>query len=165
MIGGLFISTWGGLKARRVYAVLGGAVLMGLAGMAYGFSRWLYVSAGCLAFSSFMLPVVNAHSQTIWQTQTPRELHGRVFSVRRVIAQFTWPMSAAFAGWAAGRFNPGMLMAALYVVMTVFCVAQLLNPAMRRVEDREYIERMALGGKGAAVVPEAAAEPAVGGDS
>jgi hypothetical protein len=45
--------------------------------------------------------------QAIWQAQTPRELQGRVFSVRRLIAQFTRPIRAAAAGWLAGPFDPG----------------------------------------------------------
>jgi hypothetical protein len=45
-----------------------------------------------------MSPLLSAHSQTIWQTQTPRELQGRVFSVRRPIAQCTLPVGALSAG-------------------------------------------------------------------
>ena len=38
-------------------------------------------------------------AMNIWLTQTPHELQGRVFAVHRLIAQFTWPLSAALAGW------------------------------------------------------------------
>ncbi len=87
-----------------------------------------------------MVPIMNSHSQTIWQTQTPRELQGRVFSVRRLIAQFTWPLSAALAGWAGGRFDPGTVVAVLGAVLVVFCIAQLFNPYLMRVEDKAMLD-------------------------
>jgi hypothetical protein len=99
-----------------------------------------------------MVPFMNAHSQTIWQTQTPRELQGRVFSVRRVIAQFTWPLSTALAGVAGGLFNPGLVIAVLGGVLVVFCVAQLFNPTLMRVEDKAWLDDMAAL-RGPALVP------------
>jgi len=143
LLGGIAISTWGGLKQRRVYGVLVPVLVGGVVGIVYGFSKWLYLSAGCLAISAFTLPAANAHSQAIWQVQTPRELQGRVFAVRRVIAQFTWPMSTALAGWAGGRLNPGHLVAALYCVMLVFVASQLANRGLLRVEDKDYLDKMA----------------------
>jgi hypothetical protein len=89
--------------------------------------------------------MMNAHSQTIWQTQTPRELQGRVFSVRRLIAQFTWPLSTALAGWAGGVFNPGAVIAVLSAFLVLFCVAQLFNPYLMRVEDKTWLDEMAAG--------------------
>ena len=86
---------------------------------------------------------MNSHSQTIWQTQTPPELQGRVFAVRRLIAQFTWPLSTAMAGWAGGLFDPGMVVAVLGVILTVFCIAQLFNPYLLRVEDKAFLDELA----------------------
>ena len=90
-----------------------------------------------------MIPIMNSHSQTIWQTQTPRELQGRVFAVRRLIAQFTWPLSTALAGWAGGRFDPGAVVAVLGVILVVFCIGQLFNPYLMRVEDKAMLDAMA----------------------
>ena len=53
------------------------------------------VVAGVIFCMMFFFPISNVHSQAIWQTQTPRELQGRVFSVRRLIAQFTSPLGVA----------------------------------------------------------------------
>jgi MFS family permease len=149
LIGGIFISTWGGLKKNRVYGVLGACVLEGIVGIVYGLSGMLFLSAGCMAVASFVLPTANAHSQAIWQIQTPRELQGRVFAVRRVIAQFTWPISTALAGWAAGRLDPGKLIAALFGIMLAFVLLQLTNKGLLKVEDRDYLERLAAGAGGA----------------
>ena len=143
VLGGVLISAWGGLKARRVYGVVGGMILSGVAMLALGLSPFLFLTAGLAFASHSMLPIMNAHSQAIWQTQTPRELQGRVFAVRRLIAQFTWPLSTALAGWLGGVFNPGHVVAVFGSILTVFCIAQLFNPILLRVEDKAWLDTLA----------------------
>lgn len=143
VVGGLFISAWGGLKTKRVYGVVVPLILASLAQIAFGLSSWLYVSAAMVFILDAMVPIMNSHSQTIWQTQTPRELQGRVFSVRRLIAQFTWPVSAALAGWAGGRFDPGAVVAVLGAVLMLFCLGQLFNPYLLNVENKAMLDAMA----------------------
>ncbi|MHB8926243.1 MAG: MFS transporter [Bacillota bacterium] len=143
--GGFFISSWGGLKARRVYGVLVPLIGAGLVMTVLGLSPFLFLSAAAVALINAMTPIMNAHSQTIWQIQTPRELQGRVFSVRRLIAQVSWPVSTALAGWLAGAFNPGTVLAILGIFLAVFVTAQLFNPYLMRVEDKEWLDRMAAG--------------------
>jgi len=141
--GGLLISTWGGLKRRRVYGVVVAMIVNGLAMIAFGLSGRLYLAAAMLFIVEGTIPITNAHSQTIWQTQTPRELQGRVFSVRRLIAQFTWPLSTALAGLAGGLFNPGAVVAVLGAILVVFCIGQMFNPYLLRVEDKAFLDQMA----------------------
>lgn len=141
--GGLLISLWGGLKRRRVYGVLLALIASGIADAVLGQSPWLFLTAACGMVHAFMLPIMNSHSQTIWQTQTPRELQGRVFAVRRVIAQFTWPLGTALAGLVGGILNPGTVITILGITLAVFCIAQLFNPYMLRVEDKEWLDAMA----------------------
>jgi hypothetical protein len=141
--GGLLISTWGGLKRRRVYGVVVALIGEGIAMAIYGLSPWFYLSAAAAFLVDAMIPIMNSHSQTIWQTQVPRELQGRVFSVRRLIAQFTWPLSTALAGWLGGAFNPGAVIAVLGIVLVIFCIGQMFNPYLLRVEDKDMLDRMA----------------------
>jgi MFS transporter, DHA3 family, macrolide efflux protein len=108
-----------------------------------GLSSWLYLTAAMACVTHAMMPLMNAHSQAIWQVQTPRELQGRVFSVRRLIAQCTWPLSTAFAGLVGGLINPGIVIAVLGGILIVFCAAQLFNPFLLRVEDKEWLDAMA----------------------
>lgn len=155
VIGGFFISSWGGLKRNRIYGVLIPMILSGFAEIAFGLSGMVLFSAAMALVFSGMTPILNSHSQSIWQTQTPRELQGRVFSVRRVIAQFTWPLSTALAGLAGGLFNPGDVIAVLGAILVIFCTLQLFNPYLRRVEDKAWLDAQA-GGDGSAppaVVP------------
>lgn len=144
VLGGFLISSWGGLKARRVYGVVAPILVAGMAQMGYGFSPWLYLAAAMLFVSNGLIPIMNAHSQSIWQTQTPFELQGRVFAVRRLIAWIMIPISTAMAGWAGGVFNPGVVLAVLGAFQALFCVGQLFNPSLLRVEDKVWLDRMAV---------------------
>jgi hypothetical protein len=145
LIGGLLISTWGGLEQRCIYGVIIPMLLGGIAQVAYGFSPLLLLCAGAAFIKAFMEPIFNAHSQAIWQSITPRELQGRVFSVRRLIAQATRPLGTAVAGLAAGLLDPGYVYAALGLIWALFCAAQLFNPYMLRVEDKAGLEPMVQG--------------------
>lgn len=142
--GGLLVSIWGGLRRQRIYGVLIPMILSGCATLALGLSQHLFLAVGGIFCSVFMAPLLNAHSQTIWQTQTPREIQGRVFAVRRLIAQCTVPLSSLLAGLLGGWLGPGPVIAGCGVTVAIFCLAQLFNPALRHVEDpalREQIVR------------------------
>lgn len=144
VLGGILISAWGGLRTKRVYGVIVPLILEGIAIVAFGLSGLYYLSAAMVFVTNLTLPIMNAHSQSIWQAQTPHELQGRVFSVRRLIAQCSGPLSTALAGLAVGTFNPGSVMAALGAVQTLFCVAQLFNPVLMRVEDKVWLDSLAV---------------------
>ncbi|TMC11113.1 MAG: MFS transporter [Chloroflexi bacterium] len=133
--GGVLVSAWGGLKRRRIYGVLVPMAISGTAQTIYGLSPWLALTAAMALTFSLMIPVLNAHSQTIWQTKTPREMQGRVFSVRRVLAQGTGPLGLIVAGLLGGALNPGLVMAGMGVALALFCLVQLFNPALRHLED------------------------------
>lgn len=143
VLGGVIVTAWGGLKRQRVLGVVVPLALSGLALIGYGLSRHLYLSAVLLALNFLTFPFANAHSQAIWQTQVPPEMQGRVFSVRRLIAQATAPVATFLAGLAGGLFDPARVVLVLGVVLAVFVGAQLFNPALRRVEDKTWLEDLA----------------------
>ncbi len=148
LIGGFFISTWGGLKKRRIYGVLIPMLLVGLMQMLFGLTPWLFIAAGISAFWSGVIPVMNAHSMAIWQGQTPRELQGRVFAVRRTIAQFTFPIGTGLAGLVGGIFSPGLAVAVTGGLLILFCVTQFFNPFLMKVEDKNYLDTLAMEAEG-----------------
>ena len=54
-----------------------------------------------------MVPIVNVASQVIWQTKVDEGVQGRVFSLRRMIAQAVSPVAILLAGpLADGVFEP-----------------------------------------------------------
>ncbi len=142
-MGGVAVSAWGGLKQRRIYGVVVPILAFSLLMAGYGLSPWLYLTCGLLLLMNSLTPVMNAHSQAIWQAQTPHHLQGRVFAVRRLIAQFTFPLGSALAGWLGGLVNPAWIFGALGLLGAIFCAAQLFNPHLLKVEDKEYLDRLA----------------------
>lgn len=135
LCGGLLVSAWGGLRRRRVLGVLVPMVLAGAAHALSGAAGTLPLTAAAIAAFGVMTPVLNAHSQSIWQSRVPAEMQGRVFSSRRLIAQFTAPVSTALAGLLAARLAPGSLLVGSGLLIVVVSGLQLLNPVLRRVDE------------------------------
>lgn len=143
VIGGIFITVWGGFKTRRIYGYMLPIIIMGLAQITIGLSSWVFLTAAMTFLFGLALPTSNAHGQSIWQRQVAPELQGRVFAVRRMIAQGTTPISLGLSGWLAGIFDPGLLMVALNVPVVLVFLFQLINPYVLRVEDKEWLEQQA----------------------
>jgi MFS transporter, DHA3 family, macrolide efflux protein len=102
----------------------------------YGLSQLLLVSAVVASLGAATHPILNAHSQSIWQSQTPREMQGRVFSIRRLIAWTILPISTATGGALAALTDPGYVLAVLGLIWAVFIAAQLFNPYLLGIEGR-----------------------------
>jgi MFS family permease len=157
LVGGLAISAWGGLKRKRVYGVVVPILIVGVLMIFYGLSQNLYLTVALNFLIVGLTPVMNAHSQSIWQSQTPRQLQGRVFSVRRVIAQFSAPLGVVIAGVAGGLLDPGMVLVVLGAFVALFCTGQLFNRYLLHVEDKAFLDNLAGTAPGA--------EPEAPGDS
>lgn len=110
LVGALLLGVWGGPR-RKVYGVLGGLLagdLFGFLLLGFGRGFWLW-AAGMFVFEFFM-PMLNGSNQAIWQSKIPPALQGRVFSVRRLIAQVSGPLAMALAGPMADHlFEPAMM--------------------------------------------------------
>mgnify|MGYP003375420215 CR=1 FL=1 len=109
VVGGLLMSAWGGPK-QRVRGVLWGMTVESLLGpivlgVARGLPGWIVGSFMSQAF----IPIINGSNQAIWQSKVPPAVQGRVFSTRRMIAQFSFPIAVLLAGPLADRvFEPAM---------------------------------------------------------
>jgi hypothetical protein len=56
------------------------------------------------------MPIINGSNQAIWQAKVPPEVQGRVFSVRRLIAQFPTSFAMMAIGPLADQvFEPAMM--------------------------------------------------------
>lgn len=109
--GTLIMSAWGGPK-RRVYGVLGSGIWAGIAFFFHGVAPLLWVVAVAGFLFNLSMPIMAASSQALWQTKTTPDVQGRVFSVRRMIAQFTAPLGTLIAGplvdqWLQPAMEPG----------------------------------------------------------
>jgi DHA3 family macrolide efflux protein-like MFS transporter len=107
LAGSLAVSAWGGPPRRRIAWIMGGIALSGGAVFAVGTRQSLVVIAAGYVALMLMLPVVNTASQVIWQLKVPPGMQGRVFSLRRMLAQAASPLAIVLAGPLADRvFEP-----------------------------------------------------------
>ena len=158
LLGGAVMTTTGGTK-KRIHGLLLGWALMGVCFLIVGIRPNLWtVGAGVLLWY-IAIPVINAHSQAIWQSKTPHDVQGRVFAVRRMIAQFTVPIGDFLAGPLADKiFNPalvaggalagsvgkvvgvgpgrgiGLMLLTMALVPMVAALIGFMNPKVRNVE-------------------------------
>lgn len=157
--GGLLLSIWGGPK-RKVHGVLLGMFAISVFGqMLMGVAQGLLIWAAASFFSQFILPILNGSNQAIWQAKVTPDVQGRVFSVRRLIAQITAPVAVAIAGPLADNFfepamnggvlepmfsrlvgtGPGSGMALMFILFGSIGAAVGLGgylfPAVRNAED------------------------------
>ncbi|MCB0014329.1 MAG: MFS transporter [Anaerolineales bacterium] len=161
LVGALLLTAWGG-PARKVHGVLLGMILGGLLGQTMlGLGTGVLWWSVCGFFMMFFSPLLNGSNQAIWQAKVPPDLQGRVFSVRRLIAQITGPVAMLLAGPLADRlFEPAMMPGGLladsfgFIVGTgpgagirlIFVLTGLLSvligmagyafPAIREIEER-----------------------------
>jgi MFS family permease len=106
LVGALILTAWGGPK-KKVLGVLSGWVIAGVGLILMGVGRSLPFWLAADFLIMFVLPLVNGSNQAIWQSKVAPNVQGRVFSVRRLIAQITGPLSMALAGPLADEvFEP-----------------------------------------------------------
>lgn len=108
LAGSLVTSVWSGPK-KKVRATM---LTIGAAGL------WLVVASlrpslllvsVCVFALMAGIPVANAASQVLWQTKVPPAMQGRVFSIRRMIAQGIAPIAMLLSGPLADNvFEPLM---------------------------------------------------------
>jgi DHA3 family macrolide efflux protein-like MFS transporter len=159
LFGGMIMTATGGPK-KKIYGVLGAWAALSVWFVIIGVrpSLWM-VGTGVLLWY-IGLPIMNASSQAIWQSKTPFDVQGRVFSVRRMIAQFTVPIGDFLAGPLADKvFNPAMMaggalagsagrvigvgpgrgialmMLVMAAVPALIALVAFLNPRVRNVES------------------------------
>lgn len=159
VLGGLVMTVTGGPRPR-INGVLGFGLLSALALAVVGLQPNPVLIAAGLFVIMFSGPLINGSSQAIWQVKVPPDVQGRVFAVRRLIAQFTVPLGFLSAGPLAdfvfkplllpggplagsvGRVlgvGPGRGIGLLYLILSVIPLVTTLwayaQPRMRRVEE------------------------------
>lgn len=107
LAGSLAVSAWGGPKGRRIAWIMGGIAAAGAAVVVVGLRRSVLLIAAAYVVMSLLLPVVNTASQVVWQVKVPPGMQGRVFSLRRMLAQAASPLAIVLTGPLADRvFEP-----------------------------------------------------------
>ncbi|MFN8508994.1 MAG: MFS transporter [Deinococcaceae bacterium] len=142
LLGGVVMGIWGGLKKQKVRAVFCALCVIGLGFGLYISSTFVGVVIGVF-LSVFSIPIMAAHSQSIWQSQVPPEMQGRVFAVRKLIAQWTAPLGNLLAGVLGGLLPPTAVVATVGFMLLITVVIQWVGRGGANVEDFEHLESLA----------------------
>ncbi|MCP3962377.1 MAG: MFS transporter [bacterium] len=159
LLGSTYMSVTGGPK-RRINGVLGFGVMFSVFIFLAGVSPAVWWIAGAVLLWHANIPVINSCSQAIWQSKVEPDVQGRVFAMRRMIAQFTVPLGDFSAGpltdhvfeplMAEGGSlaptlgpligsGPGRGIALMFIVFAIFPMLTSLwgymNPHVRNIED------------------------------
>jgi len=159
LAGTLVMSVWGGPR-RRIHGVLAFLAASGLLLVLFGLTPYIAIMTLAGFGLMFATPIINGSSQAIWQSKVAADVQGRVFSVRRMIAQSISPVAYALAGPLADRVfkpllmpdgalagsigrvigvGPGRGIGLLFIVIGFLCslvsLSAYLNPRVRNLED------------------------------
>lgn len=106
IVSSVVVSAWGGPKRRvrgTMAAIGAGGVFVMLCGLRPSLLL-VTIAAVCLMATG---PVANTSSQVLWQLKVPPAMQGRVFSIRRMIAQGISPIAILLSGPLADNvFEP-----------------------------------------------------------
>lgn len=98
LAGGIAMTVWGGPRPR-ILGVLGGSILVALAGeVLFGLGHSLPIWLLAAFLGPFFIPIRLGSSHTIWQSTVEPDLQGKVFAVRRAISQITFPLGLLIVG-------------------------------------------------------------------
>ena len=97
--------------------------------------------------SFFVLPIANVSSEAIWGATVPHELLGRVYAVRRTLAQATAPIAMLLSGVLAELFEliPVLSLAAILgtLVLGYSWFFTPLSEVEKRIEEQNAISHKA----------------------
>ncbi len=159
LFGSIVMSVWGGSK-RRINAVIGSMLLLGLFMALIGSRASVPLVTISIFMTSFWLPIVASSNQVIWQSKVAPDVQGRVFAIRRTIVLATPPIAYLMAGPLADKvFEPllavngplagsvgriigvgpgrgaGLLLISMGLLLVLATIISYLYPRLRRVED------------------------------
>ncbi len=108
LAGSIIMSAWGGAKRRIPTAI--GFLVLGVTGFIIAGLQPnpFFIGTGVFVLM-FFVPLASGNSQVVFQTKVPREIQGRIFSVRSAISQSMMPLAFLVAGPLADKFFEPLL--------------------------------------------------------
>jgi MFS transporter, DHA3 family, macrolide efflux protein len=97
IVGGIFMTVWGGPK-RRILGVLGACVVMGIGLCIAGLFPKVSLAAAGMFIFAVAIPIALSCNGAIWQLKTDLAHQGRVFALESMVAQSAQPIACLLAG-------------------------------------------------------------------
>src|SRR6266498_1048948 len=103
VLGGIFLTSWGGIK-RPINAILLGWIVSSLFGLTFlGIGQMFFIWLIGIAINSVFEPIVNVSMDAFLQTKIPPDVQGRVFSASDFLSQALIPFTPLLAGLFGDR--------------------------------------------------------------
>ena len=134
--GGLVVSVWGMRAKRRTLVIVASLAVLGVGEVLTGLSTTVWTMAAAMLFTELLVGPLNTASYTLWQSLTPPHMLARALSVRRFMAQGSFPVGTAIAGWVAAVMEPWLVLVLSGAALTLWCAAQLFHPQFATLEER-----------------------------
>ncbi|PWI47329.1 hypothetical protein CEE45_12095 [Candidatus Heimdallarchaeota archaeon B3_Heim] len=120
LLGSLLMSFWKGFKNNAKGVATGLFIgYMGMFAMVLAPIGNFVALGGGLLITGFVLPLANVSSETIWAKIVPKDILGRVYSVRRTIAQISAPVGILLGGLLAELFGL-VLILGIFTTLGIF---------------------------------------------
>ena len=110
LLGGIFISSWGGPKKSRRIPLVISLIGLGMLGLIVAGIQPhpIYVCIGMFILL-FVVPIASSLSQSVWQTKVAPDIQGRIFGIRAMVSRSMMPLAFLTAGPIADQlFEPLM---------------------------------------------------------
>ncbi|MEM1485119.1 MFS transporter [Oscillospiraceae bacterium PP1C4] len=136
LIGGVFVSVWGGLKNRiatMALSSLGFGVTFGLLGFATNF----YVFLVIILISGIFMPVFNTAETVLIQENVEESMMGRVFSIVQIIASTAIPCGMLVFGPLADIMKVEYILIATGIVLALLSLYIFKNQDLIKQSNQE----------------------------
>ncbi|MCL6525138.1 MAG: MFS transporter [Thermoflavifilum sp.] len=135
LLSSVAMSWWSTRIEAKVKTVMFCALFIATSIILLALSPWLILAATSTFMLYSLVPAVNTFSATLWQTNTPSEIQGRVFALRKLSGQITGPISVALTGWWASWTNVEVI---FIVLGGILGISVLLCLAVSKTSHRVH---------------------------
>ncbi len=132
MIGGIFISIWGGSK-NRMKTIVASCILFGVLTVAMGFSSIFFLYLAFILISGFIVPFYDTAITVLLQEKVDTDMQGRVFSFTTMVITAVMPLGMILFGPLSDIMKVEYLLIATGMLMVVLGVFIRYNKAIRNL--------------------------------
>ena len=139
ILGGAFLSIWGGFK-RQSYTVMAALIIFGLSFGLLGLTppTMFWMALVGVFGVGLMLPFVDGVLMAIMQGSVTPDMQGRVFTLTNSLFNITGPISLAFAGPLSDHFGLQVWYIVAGVIGVTLGITGFFIPALVHIEENHY---------------------------
>ncbi len=138
-IGGILISSWGGLR-NRVHSMVLSGILMGVFTVALGILPWFAPYLVFMALFGVVMPLFNTPAVVLLQEKVENEFLGRVFSVMTMISTLTMPAGMLLFGPLADTIKIEFMLIGTGIGLSGAAILLLASRTLVRAGEPEIKE-------------------------